>query len=112
MMVHKIYKTDYFAQPWTWIKRAGIFIVFIILVTGREVAEDPWDYWWLKYVIFIFLSVGLFLSPVDDIMIDDRLKTEPYRSVSFGPGLKQRNELFTPLHIIIFLSASVICSTN
>lgn len=53
-------------------KRIGVFLVFILLVTAWEVAEDPWNYWWIKYAIFGLLSMGLFLSPVDDIMIDDR----------------------------------------
>jgi len=66
----KTYKTDYFTKPWTWTKRVGLFIVFIILVTAWEIKEDPWDYWWIKYAIFGLLSVGLFLSPVDDIMVD------------------------------------------
>ena len=66
----KTYKTDYFTKPWTWFKRVGLFMLFIILVTAWGIKEDPWDYWWVKYVIFGFLSVGLLLSPVDDIMVD------------------------------------------
>jgi hypothetical protein len=72
MIDDKVYKTDYFGKPWTWIKRIGLFVLFVFLVTAWEIAEDPWDYWWIKYAVFTFLSVGLFLSPVDDIVVDSR----------------------------------------
>ncbi len=67
---YKIYKTDYFTQPWTWIKRVAVFGIFVILVIVWEVNEQPWEYAWIKYVIFGLLSIGLFLSPVDDIIVD------------------------------------------
>ena len=68
----KILKTDYFNKSWTWYKRVGYFLLFVFLVTAWEIAEDPWDYWWIKYVILTFLSLGLFLSGVDDIAVDDK----------------------------------------
>jgi hypothetical protein len=67
---NKIYKTNYFAKPWTWTKRLALFILFLVLVVTWEMNEEPWDYWWIKYLIFGLLSIGLFLSPVDDIMVD------------------------------------------
>jgi hypothetical protein len=66
----KMYKTNYFTQPWTWIKRVAVFGIFVILVIAWELNEQPWEYAWIKYVIFGLLSIGLFLSPVDDIMVD------------------------------------------
>ena len=67
----KVLSTDYFHKSWTWYKRLGYFMFFVFLVTAWEIAEDPWDFWWIKYAILTFLSLGLLLSPVDDIAIDD-----------------------------------------
>lgn len=68
----KVLKTNYFNQSWTWYKRIGYFLFFVLLVIGWEIAEDPWSYWWIKYAILTFLSLGLFLSRVDDIGVDDK----------------------------------------
>lgn len=72
MVDNKTYKTDYFERPWTWTKRIGLFFLFVVFVTIWELSEDPWDYWWIKYAIFGLMSIGLFLSPVDDIVVDDK----------------------------------------
>src|SRR5882724_5247725 len=80
-------KTDYFSKPWTWYKRSGYFLVFVFLAVAWEIAEDPWDYWWIKYALLIFISLGLLLSPVDDIAVDDRYFYHIKRSV-----MKSRNK--------------------
>jgi hypothetical protein len=72
MTENTILKTHYFNRPWTWWKRIFIFLGFVFFIMWWEMKEDPWDYWWIKYVLLTALSVGLFLSPVDDIMIDDK----------------------------------------
>ncbi len=84
----KVLRTDYFNKSWTWYKRIGYFLFFVFLVTAWEVAEDPWDYWWIKYLILTFLSLGLFLSPVDDIAIDNMFFYHIKRSL-----LKSKNKI-------------------
>lgn len=44
-------------------------------------AENPWDYWWIKYAIFIATSFGLFFSPVDDIAVDQKFLYHIRRSL-------------------------------
>jgi hypothetical protein len=82
----KIYKTNYFTQRWTWTKRVFVFLFFIGLVIWWEINEEYWDFWWIKYVLFTALSIGLFLSPVDDITIDGNyfyhFRTSLWRSKS------------------------------
>jgi hypothetical protein len=68
----KTYRSNYYKTPFTWIKRSAIFIIFVSLVIAWETAEDPWNFWWIKYAIFIFLSLGLIFSPVDDLMVDEQ----------------------------------------
>jgi len=81
-------RTDYFNQPWTWYKKIGYFLIFILFATAWEISEDPWDYWWIKYAILIFFSLGLFLSPIDDIAVDDQFFYHIRRSL-----LKSRNRV-------------------
>jgi len=80
--------TDYYNKPWTWYKRFGYFLLFVFFVTVWESAEDPWDFWWIKYAILTFFSLGLLLSPVDDIAIDDRYFYHIKRSL-----LKSKNKI-------------------
>jgi hypothetical protein len=47
-------------------------MAFIFFTLWWEMNENTWGYWWIKYLLFTFLSAGLFLSPVDDISVDDR----------------------------------------
>ena len=70
MTGNTVYQTNYFSKPWTWGKRVLIFFGFVLFIFWWEMSEKPWDYWWIKYAIFGLLSVGLFVSPVDEIMID------------------------------------------
>ena len=72
MTDNKIYKTNYFSRTWTWGKRVLIFFGFILFIMWWEMKEDTWDYWWIKYALLTGLSIGLFLSPVDDLMIDGK----------------------------------------
>ncbi|HNQ13591.1 MAG TPA: hypothetical protein PKM16_10325 [Bacteroidia bacterium] len=88
MKNNKTLSSDYFNKPWTWYKRLGYFLFFVLLVIAWESAEDPWDYWWIKYAILTFLSLGLFLSPVDDIAIDDNYFYHIKRSL-----LKSKNKV-------------------
>lgn len=68
----KLITTDYFNQPWTWYKKIGYFLFFLTIAMAWELSEDPWDYWWIKYAILTFFTLGLFLSPIDDIALDDQ----------------------------------------
>ena len=71
MTDNTLLKTNHFNRPWTWWKRSFIFFGLVIFIMWWEIKEDTWDYWWIKYVVLATLSAGLFLSPVDDIMLDD-----------------------------------------
>lgn len=84
----KFLSSDYFNKSWIWYKRLGYFLFFVFLVTAWEIAEDPWDFWWIKYAILTFISLGLFLSPVDDIAIDDNYFYHIKRSL-----LKSKNKI-------------------
>jgi hypothetical protein len=67
-----IIKTNYFYQPWTWIKRVleflfGLSVLFWLHLQGLE---QETEYSWVKYVLFGLLTVFIFTRPKDELAVD------------------------------------------
>lgn len=68
-----IFKTNYFKDPWTWVKRLMEFIVaaaFLYWVYLQE-SDQVTDYSWIKYLLFGLLTIFIFVRPKDDLALDN-----------------------------------------
>jgi hypothetical protein len=87
-----IMKTDYFTDPWTWLKRLlefGIALLFLFWVTTQE-PEQGTSYFWVKYLLFGLITIFIFVRPKDELALDiDNLY---YIKKSLIPFMSKTNE--------------------
>ena len=69
--MHKpfLIRTQYYNKPWTWLKRGFEFTLATGLLYWISVLETPGEYTWIKYALFLILSIYIFVRPVDELAL-------------------------------------------
>ena len=63
-----IIKTNYFNHYWTWIKRAILFIIILVVILLWE-SMNP-EYSWVGYLFVLIMFIIIFTIPMDDLALD------------------------------------------
>lgn len=61
--------TKYFYKSWTWIKRGLESLLGLLFLWWIGLIEDQGEYEWVKYALFVVLSVYIFVRPVDELAV-------------------------------------------
>jgi hypothetical protein len=71
-MPYYILETSYYTNEWVWFKRLGAMAAILIVFFVWDFSDMPPYGQFAVYVGFIFLLTALFLSPIDDIAVDQK----------------------------------------
>jgi hypothetical protein len=70
-MAYYILETNYYTSTWVWFKRLAALLVALIVFFSWDFSDMPPYGQFAVYVGFILILTALFLSPIDDLAVDN-----------------------------------------
>ncbi len=71
-MINSILETSYYTDAWVWLKRVGALCIMLLIFFAWDFSDMPLYGQFAVYVGFILLFTALFLSPIDDLAVDQK----------------------------------------
>ena len=111
-MPYYILETGYYTNEWVWFKRLGAMTALLIVFFVWDFSDMPPYGQFAVYVGFIFLLTALFLSPIDDIAVDQKyfyhIRTSFLPLFSRHTAMKFRSSI--PFAVWVFMFPVLPCA--